>query len=122
MEPEKLKQIIESALFAAGEPLGIERLLGLFPEEERPDKAELRAALEALQADCASRGVELKEVGSGFRFQCRAETTEDEHSRDRTLNRGLEVGHLVRILDYAPVPNSTVRSRHDVDRPSHIRI
>ncbi len=74
MEIEQLKKIIESALFAAGEPLSLDRLQGLFEEDERPDKGSLREALDALQADCEGRGVELKEVASGYRFQGRAET------------------------------------------------
>lgn len=74
MEIEQLKKIIESALFAAGEPLNLDRLQGLFDEEERPDKGTLRTAIEALQSECENRGVELKEVASGFRYQGKAET------------------------------------------------
>ncbi|SCZ49286.1 SMC-Scp complex subunit ScpB [Thiohalomonas denitrificans] len=74
METEELKKIVESALFAAGEPLSLDRLQGLFEEEERPEKAVLRETIEALQADCQGRGVELREVASGYRFQGRAET------------------------------------------------
>ncbi|WP_303901162.1 SMC-Scp complex subunit ScpB [Thiohalomonas denitrificans] len=74
MEIEELKKIVESALFAAGEPLSLDRLQGLFEEEERPDKGALRETIEALQADCERRGVELREVASGYRFQGRAET------------------------------------------------
>jgi segregation and condensation protein B len=69
----QLKNILEAALLAAGEPLSIERLLALFGEGERPEAAELRAALEELAADCAGRGIELKEVSSGFRLQVKKE-------------------------------------------------
>ncbi len=74
MEQAKLKQIIESALFAAGEPLSLDRLLALFDDDERPDKALVREVLAALQAECEGRGVELTEVASGYRYQCRRET------------------------------------------------
>ncbi|MEJ2572224.1 MAG: SMC-Scp complex subunit ScpB, partial [Gammaproteobacteria bacterium] len=66
---QQLKNILEAAMLAAGEPLSVERLLGLFPEDARPETAELRQALKSLEEDCAERGVELKEVSSGFRLQ-----------------------------------------------------
>ena len=69
-----LKKILEGAIFAAGQPLNIEQLGLLFDEAERPSNSDLRAALDELKADYAERGVELKEVASGFRFQVRQET------------------------------------------------
>lgn len=72
MNPQQLKNIIEAALLAAGEPLSIERLLSVFGENP-PERAEVRAALDSLAQDCAERGVELIEVGSGFRLQVRQE-------------------------------------------------
>lgn len=71
--PERLKQIIEGALLAAGRPLGIDQILALFLDEEQPSRDEIRAAVESLQADCASRGVELVEVASGYRFQVKSD-------------------------------------------------
>jgi segregation and condensation protein B len=73
MNPVQLKNILEAALLAAGEPLSIDRLLELFPEEGRPEKTVVREALHALGDDCAERGVELKEVSSGFRLQVKKE-------------------------------------------------
>lgn len=66
-----LKRIIEGALHAAGRPLSAEALLELFDEGERPAVTEVRAALKALQAECEGRGIELKEVSTGFRYQAR---------------------------------------------------
>jgi segregation and condensation protein B len=74
MELTKLKPIVEAALFAAGEPLSLDRLQALFEEHEQPEKAVIREALDALSAECEGRGVELKEVATGFRFQAKAET------------------------------------------------
>jgi segregation and condensation protein B len=64
-----LKQIIEAALLAAGEPLTPAQLSGLFTEETAPSSAELGQALEQLEADCAERGVELSKVAGGYRLQ-----------------------------------------------------
>src|SRR5579859_6811867 len=76
MKPEKkkeLKNIIEGALLAAGRPLNVDELLALFGEGERPDRAEVKKALDTLQQDFADRGIELKEVASGYRVQVRRE-------------------------------------------------
>ena len=76
MEQDQLKHILEAALLAAGHPLDLDQLTGLFAEGEAPDRAALRAALLALTADYAERGIELVEVGSGYRIQSRPELTE----------------------------------------------
>ncbi len=71
--PDRLKQIIEGALLAAGRPLSIDHILSLFLDEEQPTRDEIRDALEGIKDDCEHRGVELKEVASGFRFQVKAD-------------------------------------------------
>ena len=65
----ELKIILEAVLLAAGEPLSLERLLGVFPDEARPERDVLRSTLVKLAADYAGRGMELAEVASGFRLQ-----------------------------------------------------
>lgn len=75
LDEQKLKNIVESALFAAGEPLSVDRLLGLFEEEERPEKKAMNAIIASLQAECEGRGIELREVSSGFRYQARSEVS-----------------------------------------------
>ncbi|WP_335342503.1 SMC-Scp complex subunit ScpB [Sedimenticola hydrogenitrophicus] len=70
---DKLKQIVEAALLAAGGPLTIERLQELFLEEERPDKQELRKVIAALGEDYTGRGIEIAEVAGGFRINVREE-------------------------------------------------
>jgi segregation and condensation protein B len=76
MKPEKkieLRNIIEGALLAAGRPLSVDELLALFPEDDRPERGDLRKALDMLQAEFEGRGIELKEVASGYRVQVRKE-------------------------------------------------
>ena len=69
MESAQLKRIVEAALLASAHPLSVPQLLALFAEPEMPTHEELAKALEDLGNDCAGRGVELKEVASGFRYQ-----------------------------------------------------
>ena len=73
MEQPNLKQIVEAALLAAGGPLSLDHLQTLFDQNAVPDKAELRAGLAELAADYSDRGIELREVASGYRIQVRAE-------------------------------------------------
>jgi len=68
-----VKQIVEAALLAAGRPLSIDQLLELFLEDERPEQARIREILGHLQEEYQGRGMELREVASGFRIQVRAE-------------------------------------------------
>ncbi len=69
----KLEMIIEAALMAAGRPLTISMLQNLFPEEEQPSTVEIKEALSAISEQYQERGIELKEIASGFRFQAKAE-------------------------------------------------
>ncbi len=71
--PEKLLQIVEAAMLAAGEPLTIAQLSKLFAEHERPTNGALKETLALLDENCAKRGIELKQVASGFRLQVREE-------------------------------------------------
>ncbi|MBT4832128.1 MAG: SMC-Scp complex subunit ScpB [Porticoccaceae bacterium] len=73
MNPDTIRKIIEGALLAAGKPLDIPRLEALFEEDERPPRDQIKAALEEIESDCRERGFELKQVGSGYRFQVRQE-------------------------------------------------
>jgi segregation and condensation protein B len=68
-----LKCILEAVLLAAGEPLDRAALARIFEDDERPDDAAIGTALAELQEDYAERGLELKEVASGFRIQVREE-------------------------------------------------
>lgn len=73
MTPEQLKNIVEAALLAANQPLSVDRLLSLFIDTEQPTREELRAVLAQLEREYTTRGVELKEVSSGFRLQVKTE-------------------------------------------------
>jgi segregation and condensation protein B len=73
MDPERLKPILEAALLASPQPLTPALLADLFEEGERPPLDLVAQVLHALADDCQGRGVELVEVGSGFRYQVKAE-------------------------------------------------
>jgi segregation and condensation protein B len=73
MSENYLRNVIEAALLAAGTPLPVAELMRLFDEPARPAADAVRAALAALQAEYAGRGIELKETASGYRIQVRRE-------------------------------------------------
>ncbi len=70
----QLQGIVEGALFAAHQPLSIDRLRQLFSDTQRPSNAQISNAIAALQVKYAeTSGLALREVGSGFRFQVKPE-------------------------------------------------
>ena len=77
MNEQQLKNIIEASLMASGSPQNLNQLLALFDNDlVKPDRDLVRKLVEQLQQDYAERGIELKEVSSGFRFQVRADYAE----------------------------------------------
>ncbi|MHB1815560.1 MAG: SMC-Scp complex subunit ScpB [Steroidobacteraceae bacterium] len=72
-----VRNVIEAALLAAGRPLGLGELKQLFDAPSCPDDATLRAALEQLAGEYAERGIELKEIASGWRIQVRREFAQE---------------------------------------------
>lgn len=71
MQTLPIKNIIEAALMAADGPMTVNQLATLFDEQERPQAKAVRDVLKELQTECELRGVELKEVASGFRYQAK---------------------------------------------------
>jgi segregation and condensation protein B len=74
MKDDQLKNIVEAALMAAGSALNIDRISQLFEHnEDRPTRDQIKEALTRLQDECEGRGVELKRIASGFRYQTRTD-------------------------------------------------
>ncbi len=68
-----IKHVVEAILFAANHPMTCKQVQQIFPEIERPDLAEIQAAIVSIQEDYRSRPVELKQIASGYRFQVKKE-------------------------------------------------
>jgi segregation and condensation protein B len=69
MDETEIKYVLEAALLAAGRPLTVSQLSELFGKRARPDNKTLKQVLAALADDYEGRGIELKEVASGYRIQ-----------------------------------------------------
>ncbi len=70
MTPEKLKPIIEAVLSASDHPLSVDQIFNLFHGDiDQPGKDEIRQVLHELVDDYQNRGLQIKQVASGFRYQ-----------------------------------------------------
>ena len=69
LEQERIKQIVEAALFCADEPLTVDLLERLFAEGEC-DRAALKSVIESIEGECAGRGIELKRSRPVTGFRC----------------------------------------------------
>ena len=69
----ELKKIIEAAILTSEVPISVKQIASLFAEDDNPSTQEIERVLLEIQRDCDQRGIELKQVGDGFRFQSRPE-------------------------------------------------
>ncbi len=69
MDDNEIKYFLEAALLAAGRPLSIDQLQGLFDGRMAPEKTEIRNAIASLNKEYEERGIVVSEVASGFRMQ-----------------------------------------------------
>lgn len=77
MNASNIKNILEAALMVATQPLTLDKLQGLFARDAvQPDRDVLRSVLNELIEDCNGRGIELKEVASGWRYQVKPDYAE----------------------------------------------
>ena len=74
MNSDKLRPILEALFAAADKPLSINQIFELFVGDvEQPGKDDIRQAVHELVEQYENRGIELKQVASGFRFQIRSD-------------------------------------------------
>ncbi len=79
MEASEIKHFIEAALLAAGRPMNIDQLKGLFDQRMAPEKSEIRQAIATLNDEYDERGIVIAEVASGFRMQVKAAMADRLH-------------------------------------------
>lgn len=124
MNPDQLAPIIEALIMAADGPLSLDRIQKLMAEREPTiDRRQLREAIERLQTECESRGVQLQEVASGYRYQVRQEYAEWvsglwEEKPPRYSRAVLET--LALIAYRQPVTRGEIEDVRGVSVSSHI--
>lgn len=66
---EKNKRIVEALLMVSNEALSIKQLTNLLSTEEKITEKEIGNLIQELIAEYSTRGLELKELAGGYRFQ-----------------------------------------------------
>ncbi len=65
----ELQKIVEAALYTSKEPLGVKKIMSMFPDDAQPSKVDIQNVILRLEEQCETRGVELRRIGKGWRFQ-----------------------------------------------------
>ena len=79
LEQQQIENIVEAALLAADGPLTVPALGKLFAPGELDEEnasRQLRDAIKSLTDQAEGRGIELKRVASGYRYQVRQDLSE----------------------------------------------
>lgn len=84
LEQDTLRRIVEAAIMAAETPISVRQIMGLFPDDAGPDREQIMGVLDLLARECEDRGVVLKKIGDGWRYQ----TREDLAPWLRKMNEG----------------------------------
>ena len=71
----RLSELLEALLLSASRPISIDDILKVF-EDPKPSKDEIRKALNQIDQDCLTRGIELKKIASGYRLQVKQSLSE----------------------------------------------
>ena len=71
-----LKKIVEAVLLVSDAPLNVARIQSLFVAGTEPSADDVKQAIAQLQQECEERGVELCKIGTGYRYQSRAQYAE----------------------------------------------
>ena len=79
MDATEIKYFVEAALLAAGRPLSVGHLQGLFDGRMAPEKSEIRQAITELNEEYEARGIVITEVASGLRVQVKAGMADQLH-------------------------------------------
>lgn len=122
-EKQQLKNILEAALLASGQVLSIDRMLSLFVDELQPDRNEICEALDEIALECETRGIELKLVSSGYRFQAKQDystwVSRLWEERPPRYSRAL-LETLVLIAYRQPITRGEIEDVRGVSVSSHI--
>jgi segregation and condensation protein B len=116
----RLESIVESMLFAAGAPVGIQRLTEVL---NGPSAREVRRAVESLTAhyDTHERGIRLVAVAGGYQFRTAPENNEWVRAllRERPSRLGRATLETLAVIAYKqPVTRADIEAVRGVDADS----
>jgi len=124
MNQEQLKNIIEAALMVSEKPVSVSQLLAIFEKEtDRPERADIKTAIEQIMQDYEGRGIELKKVSSGYRVQVNGDYAEwiNHLFDDRPLRYSRASLETLAIIAYRqPVTRAEIEEIRGVSVSSNI--
>jgi len=114
---ERLKQIIESVLFASAAPVSLRRLVQIL---DGPSGKEVVAAVQALMQEYApgQRGIQLREVAGGYQFRTARENAAWVRAafREKPARLGRAALETLAIVAYKqPVTRAEIEAVRGVD-------
>lgn len=123
MEANEIKHFVEAALLAAGRPLNIDQLKGLFDGRTAPEKAEIRQAIATLNEEYEGRGIVISEVASGFRMQVKTGMADRLHKlwEDRPPRYSRALFETLALIAYRqPITRGDIEEIRGVSVSSNI--
>jgi len=116
-DEDRLAGILESVLFASGEPIGLKRLVEVL---DGPSPAEVRGALRlvAERLEISGRGLRLVEVAGGYQLRTASENAEWVRAvfRDKPRKLGRAALETLSVIAYRqPVTRADVEAVRGVD-------
>lgn len=102
MDEMELKNIVESLLLTANEPLSLEQLQAVFDDWQRPNLDQIRTVIETLQTEYKTRAFELIQIGLGFKVQTKSEysTWISRLNRDKPVKYSRALLETLAIIAY----------------------
>ena len=123
LEHKQIKRILEGALMAAeGEPLSLRRFKQILSDNDIENNG-LKETLNELAEDYRGRGIELKEVASGFRFQVCADLSQwvSKLWEERAPRYSRALLETLALIDYRqPITRAEIEDVRGVSLSSNI--
>ncbi len=124
MSDVTLKQIVEGLLMASERPLRVEDLYEIiYIDDNLFEISKLKDIVNELVDDCNGRGIELKEVASGWRFQVRSDLSQwvNKLYEDRPPRYSRALLETLALIAYRqPVTRAEIESVRGVTVGSNI--
>ena len=123
MHIKKIKRILEAILFSAEKPLSLVQLEEYFEPEDQVNRQDIKKLITALQEDYRDKGIELKEVDRGYRFQTheKYKSWVTKHWAERTKKYSRALLETLAIIAYRqPTTRAEIEDIRGVSVSSNI--
>lgn len=118
-----IKNIIEASLFVAEKPLSVSNLKHQLFEDSSVDLQEIKQCIAELQQDYISRGIQLRKLSSGYRFQTSSEISDELAGimRERAPKTSQAMLETLSLIAYKqPITRSEIEQIRGVAVSSYI--